>query len=137
MSDELGINHKLYYGGVGTATGDTSKEVDLARDVDLTLNGTEVDTTSRRNRGWKSFRQGLKEWGFSFDMIKDTADPAWVFLRERFWDGAAFGASCLDKEDGVGLHGKVVVTGFDESEPLDDIATTKVTIKGAGIPTWG
>lgn len=137
MSEQMGNACKAFYDTSASATSGTN-EIALARDVELQLSATEVDKTSRASGGWKGKRAGLREWGATFDMIYDKADPAWIALKNAFLGGTSMAFSFLDgpKTGGSGINGRGFVTEFTRGEPLDDVVTTKVTIVGDGAPTW-
>jgi len=102
--------------------------IDLVRDVTNDLTASEIDTTSRSTTGWKTFLQGLKEMGISFEMIHDPSNAGFGVLETGFDTGNSVTFSVLDKF-GSGYTGTAVVTGFTRSEPLDGVITQNVTIK--------
>lgn len=142
MGDKLGNEGRIYYNTAANAVkGSSGNLIQTVRDVDMKLSASEVDKTSRKSGGWRGKRSGLREWGVSFDMIRDSADSAWIALRTAFLTGQPIGLSVLDgaynAAGAEGLHGACFVTEFTNGEPLDDVMTSSVTIVGDGAPTWG
>lgn len=131
MADGVGSDCKMYI-----IDGGNEIEVTRVRDNEMACSASEVDATSRANLGWRNKRAGLKEWGDSFDMVNDSADTAYQRLRTAFANNTVVVVKILDKTSGEGLQGDAYVTEFARSEPLDDIVTRKVTLVGAGKPTW-
>ena len=135
MSEKLGHEMVLKYGAAGTTSGNTT--VNTVRDLDLDMDATEVDATSRDNAGWKKTRSGLRSWRVSFEMLYDPANTAWEAIRTAYFAGTSIGCSVLDGSAGEGVSGAVYVTSFGRGEPLDDMVTTAVTFTGAGVASWG
>ena len=134
-----GYNAGLY---VNNADDGSSTYVVVAkvRNVDTSLEASEIDATSRMDDGWTKTVAGLKSWGVGYDIIYDPIDPAWLLLQTGFKSGSPVFMAVLDQKmdvDGAeGIKGLAAVTNFSRGEPLNDIMTTSVSLKGSGKPEW-
>lgn len=108
---------------------DSSEIIGKARDVDLTITATEIDTTTRDCGGWRFFIQGLKEWSSSIGQLWVSDHAGLDALRDAFFDGTEITAQFYD-DNSRGFSGKAIVTGLTFGQPLDDAVTLDVTLKG-------
>jgi hypothetical protein len=135
----IGYEGRLYY-NTGTEGSPTWVPVNTVRDVSLTQEANEVDDTSRTTAGWRSRRQGLKQWGTEFETIYEPSNTAWQAIRENFYNGTPSEILVLDQDisiDGAeGLRGFAEVTGFDKEEPLEDVQINNTTLVGSSEATW-
>jgi predicted secreted protein len=102
-----------------------------ARDADVDMSATEIDTTTRDDNGWKTFIQGLKEWGLSVGQIWVPTNAGLIVLRDAYFSGSTLAIQLRDP-DNHGYNGNVIVSGLTKGEPLDDVCTLDVTMKGTG-----
>lgn len=139
MASLVGYEGSIYYNS-GTTGSPVWSEIDTVRDVTLNLEGNEVDDTSRTTDGWRSRKQGLKQWGADFEMVYNTANTAWQKVRQSFFENTTIEVLILDQDiqvDGAeGLRGTVFVTNFEKSEPLEDVQSNSTTFVGNGTPVW-
>jgi predicted secreted protein len=105
--------------------------VGKAQDVELPMTATEVDTSTRDGAGWKSFIQGLKEWGATIDHLWVPSNAAYQALRDAFLNGTEIAVEFED-DGGDGFSGNALVMGLTLGQPLDDAVTIPITIKGNG-----
>jgi len=135
----IGFEGVLYY-NTGTTGSPVWASIDTVRSVTAQLNAGTVDDTSRTTNGWRSRKQGLKEWGADFEMIYEPTDTAWQNIRESFFDGTIIEVLIMDRDitiDGAyGLRGTVEVTNFEKAEPLEDVQSNSTTFAGNGVPVW-
>ena len=135
----LGYEGVLYY-NTGTEGSPTWTAIDTVRDVTANMEANDVDDTSRTTNGWRSRKQGLKQWGADFEMIYDPSNTAWQAVRSSFFSGDEIEILILDQDisvDGAeGLRGTVEVTNFEKTEPLEDVQANSTTFAGNGTPVW-
>jgi len=135
----IGYEGVLYY-NAGSPGSPTWTAIDTVRDVTAQLDAGTVDDTSRTTNGWRSRKQGLKEWGADFEMIYEPTNTAWQKVRESFFNGDQVEVLILDQDisiDGArGLRGTVEVTGFEKAEPLEDVQSNSTTFAGSSVPVW-
>lgn len=155
MAATLGMNAKLYYvdgagatadgtvGTVSTADGTAAgtgafTEITTAKDVTLTLEKNEADTTTRGNDGWRSTTGTLKEASIEFEVVLDVADTAYLALRDAFLNDSNIGMAALDSAgaSGQGLVANFTITNFTRNEPLEEAQTVSVTAKLAEFAVW-
>lgn len=122
MAGSVGFNCTL---SVGALT------VGKAKDVEPEASASEIDSTTRDDAGWKTFEQGLKEWGASIGQLWVPTDTALQALRDAFLNGTKLAVQFLD-ENGYGFSGTCIVTGFRFGQPLDGAVEMPVTVKGDG-----
>ena len=135
----IGYEGVLYYNS-GTPTVPVWSPIDTVRDVTVKLDANTVDDTSRTTNGWRSRKQGLKQWGADFEMIYDPSNVAWQNVRASFFDGTEIEILALDQDisiDGAeGLQGVVEVTNFEKAEPLEDVQSNSTSFAGNATPVW-
>ena len=106
-------------------------EITDAKDVTLETDAEEIETSRRTSDGWNEYVQGWKNWRVVFDVVYDNASVAVDNIRTAYMDGSEMSLSMLDV-DGEGVTGTVIVTSFPKSEPLKDINTVSITLRGTG-----
>ena len=106
-------------------------EIIRATDVNKPKSSNEINTTTRNEGVWEGNDVGHNRWGVDFTMkfyIGDTAvttlNAAWKAQTEV---AVAFTGGAGGTESGVGK-----ITGFNESEPLDDVVTVAISVIGNG-----
>ncbi len=109
-------------------------EVVDARDVSLDVSAEMVETSRRIDAGWKSWLQGWKEWGVTLDIVRRNDSQVLDNIRTAFVDGTEMSLSMLDDE-GEGITGTILVENFPEAQPLKDVMSHAVTLKGQGAFT--
>lgn len=124
---ELGHEGKFKC-GVGTAV-----EVANITDLNLDLNGSEVDGTTRLNQGWRSRRVGLLQWGANFNIIVKQGDSAFKGMETAFKNKSIVACEIADKF-GNKLTGNGSITQFNRGEPLDGVVSIACVIVGDGKP---
>ena len=102
-----------------------------AKDVELDVTASELDTTTRMSGGWKEFIQGLKEWNITVDQLFIVSDAGLILLRDAFLNGTQIAVSMEDENDD-GFSGTVIVTNMKFAQPLDGAIMLPVTLKGTG-----
>lgn len=139
MSFVLGLNHKLYYQSSGTraawpSTGAAPDLVEITNAMDVTFSGDGA-TADVSTRGGGKFRQmvsTLNDAEVEFEMVYDTTDTAFTFLRAAWIAGTVFGVAVLDgASDTAGTEGiwmDAVVTGFEWSQELEEAGKVKITL---------
>ena len=137
---KIGIVGAMYV-NTGTTAAPTWTEVTKARDVNIKLEGDEVDGTSREAAGWYQMLVGLRKWGTDFEMIYDVTNTAWEAVRSAYWDGVTLEILALDGpllvNSTYGIFGEVSVSTMTQGQPMKDVMTSAVTFGGVGVPVWG
>jgi hypothetical protein len=139
MSFVLGVNHKLYYQSTGTraawpASGAAPDllEIDNARDVTFSGDAATADVSTRGGGKFKQEVATLNSAEVEFEMVYDTSDAAFTFLRAAWIAGTVFGVAVLDGSKDVdgtqGIWMDAVVTGFEWTQELEEAGKVKVTV---------
>ena len=142
MSDfKLGMNAKVFiHGTAGTALV-SCVEVDNTKDVSLSMEAGEADTTTRANSGWRGTAATLREGSAEFDMVWKTGDTTGLdVIQAAFLASTTISAAVLTgalaTADSDGPYGDWSVTNFSRSEPLEDVITVSVTLKLETFTAW-
>lgn len=117
----------------------TYEIIDLARDVTLNREKTEIDVTNRQSAasGYQATSQGLKSFSVEFEAHKEAAGEtpsagmdllaqAWE-SNETVWVKVTSGNETITAACKVG--------GGNEEEPLDDAVTISYTLTNIGEVT--
>ncbi len=131
----VGINAKLYRGAAGAQAATEMKNV---KDVTLNLEKGEIDVTTRAAAGWRTYADGLKDASLEFEMNYDTTDSDYQALLQAFLSNTAQ-AFFVSDGSGKGLDADWVITGFNNSQPLEEATTVSVTAKPTLLtraPQW-
>ena len=139
MAFVLGLNHKLYYQSTGTratwpASGAASDLILIgnARDVTFSGDGATADVSTRGGGKFRQMVSTLNDAEVEFEMVYDTADAAFTFMRAAWIAGTTFGVAVLDGLDATagteGLWMDAVVTGFEWTQELEEAGKIKVTL---------
>jgi len=144
----LGLDAKLYLvsgGGpiITTPVLTTWTEIGNVRDVSLPLEKGEADVTTRANNGWRAMVGTLKDGGVDFEMVWDTADANFGFIKDAFLNNSQIGLAIMDGSilavGSEGLVGNFSITKFTRNEPLEEALKVAVTAKltySAIDPVW-
>jgi len=139
MAFVLGLNHKLYYQSAGpraawpgTGAAPNLVLINNARDVTFSGDGATADVSTR---GGGKFRQKvatLNDAEVEFEMVYDTADAAFTFVRAAWLAGTVFGVAILDGVAATvgtkGLWMDAVVSGFEWSQELEEAGKVGITV---------
>lgn len=139
MSFILGLNHKLYYQSTGPraawpATGAPSNLVEItnARDVTFSGDGATADVSTRGGGKFRQMASTLNDAEVEFEMIYDTDDTAFTFMRAAWIAGTVFGVAVLDGDSATagteGLWLDAVVTGFEWNQELEEAGKVSITL---------
>ncbi len=112
-----------------------SSEVGRARDVTVPMTRDELEDTDRSNDGFKSFIAGLGEWQVDLELLYESGNTIQDSIESAFLNGTALTNVQVLDQLGVGFSGNFIVTNFTRNEPLNDVVTHTVTLKGCGKPT--
>jgi len=107
------------------------QEIGEARDVTLNTSAEMVETSKRSDAGWKTWLQGWKEWTVDFDAIFENVSPGLDVIRTAYLAGSTLSLSMLD-DDGEGITGTILVESWPKAEPLKDVMTRTLTLRGTG-----
>jgi len=108
--------------------------VQYVKDLNLNMDATEVDDTTRANAGWRSRRTGLRQWSADFSMVVKQGDTMFGTLQAAFANKTSVTVNVKDKF-GNEVEGLCSVSRFNRSEPLDDVVTVDVNLVGNGKPS--
>ena len=134
----LGFECKLFRGPAGSTPSSEVKEV---TSVNLTLDKTQVDITSRSSGGWKQYRGGLKDVGVELSIFHDNTDEDYLAFRDSFINGTPLAIFVAD-DSGCGIDGDFEVFSFSEPQETDDGVKVSITLKPTRqgvegrIPAW-
>lgn len=138
MAFVLGLNHKLYYQSTGTratwpASGSAPNLVliDNARDVTFGGDAGTADITRRGSGGFRETVATLNDASVEFNIVYDTADAAFTFLRGAWVNKSVFGLAVLDGLSATagtqGIWMDVMVTGFTWNQELEEPGIVDIT----------
>ena len=115
-------------------------KIDLVKEAALSMTIGEADTTTRDSNRVKLYLPTLIDFEIGGSLIKNAAPLSnWHVLRGYALSGTVFFVQALDAVlSGNGMQGPVFISKWDDSEPIDDIATTSFTLKPAyyATGTW-
>jgi hypothetical protein len=142
MASKLGLEAKLFR-NTGTYATPVWNEITNVKDLTLTLEKGEADTSTRAAAGWKTSRGTLKEATVEFDMVWDTLDDDFAAIRDSFLNGTLVDLAVLDGGSAVvgsqGFRSPCEVLKFTRNEQLTEAITVSVTLKptySANPPVW-
>jgi predicted secreted protein len=138
MPIRVGLEGSLRRGTVGTAMG-TLTAVNNVRDLTLSMEKGEADTSTRAAGGWRTTLGTLKSATLEFNMNFDVTDADVDAFQVAFMSNTIIALAVLDAASGEGLIADWTVTGFSIEQPLEDTQTVSVTCKPAYVsrnPAW-
>lgn len=142
MSVKYSIDAKVYH-AASIADSPAWSEINIVKDVTLTLEKSEFDVTTRANGGWKAVAAAMKDATIEFDMPWDPSNSAFQALKDAFFGNTAIGIACMDgpvaTAGSEGLWADCAVLTFTREEPLEEGLTAKVKLKptySANAPVW-
>ena len=146
MGKVLGMDCKLYYrtaGNENPIVPGNWTELTNVKDVNLNLDASEADVTTRGNNGFRATAAALKDGSIEFEMVWDTSDAGFTAIKDAWFNKTNIGILALDGGVAVagsqGLAVDMAVTGFSRSEPLEEAVTVSVTLKpgySSVAPHW-
>ena len=142
MTHKLGKDCKLYFQTTGTraawpATGAAPNLAEIENCRDLTFSGdtAEADVSVRGGGGWRQQLATLRDAEVSFEMVYDTDDTDFTSLRDNWSANTVFGLAILDGDSATsgtkGIWMDCSITGWEESQELEEAAKVQVTCKNA------
>ena len=138
MPIRVGLEGSLRRGTVGTAMG-TLTAVNNVRDLTLSMEKGEADTSTRAAGGWRTTLGTLKSATLEFNMNFDVTDADVDAFQAAFMSNTIIALAVLDAASAEGLIADWTVTGFSIEQPLEDTQTVSVTCKPAYVsrnPSW-
>lgn len=119
----------------GTGAPSNLDEMTNVRDVTMNVTKTEADVTTRGSNGWKQIVGALKDGSVEFESVYDPDDDHFAALMDSFTSSSSTPVA-LAFLDGTaatvgtqGLWGDFMVTGMENSQPLEGAAMVKFTVK--------
>jgi hypothetical protein len=118
-------------------------EVSNVRDVGISLEKGEADTTTRATTGWEVVTGTLKKGPLEFEMVYDPSDSHMTALLTAFLTNITVAMAFLDADKVTvgtqGIWADWEVLKFEKMEPLNGAQMVKVGIKpgySAIPPAW-
>jgi hypothetical protein len=134
MAIRMGYEAELY---TGTAGSTAATQLDIVRDVNMTIEPTTVDVSSRASIIDSNATAGIV-LSMDFEMLNDDTVASVATLRAAAFAGTAVAFRSKDKASGVGIDGDFIVS-VSEGQPLRDKQTLKFTCKPTSanrVPVW-
>jgi len=143
MASVLGLDGKLYYNTASFGT-PTWTEITNVKDLDLPMEKSEADVTTRNNGGFRAVRGALKSATLSFGMVYDPTDTIWEAIRDAFMNNTTVEFAVADGAIAtVGteyFRAETEIMKFGRSEQLEQAMMSDVEAKPTyttnGPPTW-
>ena len=135
MANILGLDAVLFRGEAGTQA---TTEVVNVRDLNLNLESSETETTTRKTKGWKAFMATQKSATLEFDVLYDTEDADYNAFARAYLNNQAISFFVTDGF-GNGLDADFSITGFKINQPLEEAITVSITAKPTAskrAPDW-
>jgi len=132
MSAKIGLDCKLFQ-NTGSYGAPTWTEVDLVHDLNVTIEYTEGEATTRGNGGWAAFMACLKQATVEFDMPWDTEDARWDSLRDAAMKRTALEFFVADGPAATvgtqGIRASFQLFRFNRDEPIEGAAVAQVSMR--------
>ena len=125
----LGLNAKLYIQMVPDSSHSELIEVDQIKDLTLSLEKAEFDSTTRANGGWRSTVGTLKSAVLEFNHTWVPENIPFAILRDSFLVGGKVRMHVLDSVNGEGLIADFECLQFKRDEGLENALTSDVVLK--------
>ena len=138
MAIRVGLEGSLKRGASGAAIG-TLTVVNNVKDLTLSMEKGEADTSTRAAGGWRTTLGTLKSATLEFGMNFDVANADVDAFQQAFLNNTILALAVLDEASGEGLIADWTVTGFTIEQPLEDTQVVNVTCKPAYVtrnPSW-
>jgi hypothetical protein len=137
MSAKVGLDCLLQVMSSGTFASPTFIDVKRIGDLTVADDKTAVDS-SQRISDTKIYEAGMFERGFSFKLLSDANDPAYLIFRNAYRARGEDAKILVNVIDGAeddtsacGLKMWVIVTKFGQEQPLDGRVARDVELKPA------
>lgn len=124
MAKKAGFSCILYRGEAGAIA---TTEAGNTANVTMNLSADTIDVTTRAAKGWRQYIQGLKNGSVDITIYYDTEDDSYTAFNTAFLNGTAISLFISDGE-GNGVDADFVVTGYTQSEPLEDKVSIDITV---------
>ncbi len=113
-----------------------ASELDIVRDVSMTINGNLIDVTARDSGGWRERIGGIKEFTYTVNVIYKKGSPAYQTLRTALLNGTKVVDVIFKYKGGEGFKADVFVDSIDQGQPFEDADTVDITIMGTSVPVF-
>ena len=138
MSIRVGLECVLSRGASGAEIG-TLTAVTNVKDLSLSMEKGEADTSTRAAGGWRTTLGTLKSATLEFGMNFDVADADVDAFQQAFFNNTILAMAVLDATSCEGLLADWTITGFSVEQPLEDTQVVTITAKPAYVtrnPSW-
>jgi hypothetical protein len=126
-----GADGKIYYGAVDTALGALT-ELDIVKDVTVSMEKAEVAATTRRNGRKACTKPGHMTIGVEFEMDFQPADAGFQAMRDAFLNDTPIRVAALSGDRSVsGSQGPMAefhVMTFPINQPMEDGQSVSVKL---------
>ena len=135
---KIGIECVLFRGEAGSIAKTEVKEITT---VNVSLDKSQIETTTRGGNGWKIFRGGLKDATIEANLNYDTEDDSFKAFQQSFFRDEPLALFISDGE-GNGFDADFEVFSFGQPQEMDDAVKCSVTLKptrtgaNARAPKW-
>jgi hypothetical protein len=143
MAYKIGFEGILYRntGSYGSPTWDAIPNV---KDVELTMEREEADTSNRAGGGWETILPGLKKATIEGEMNYDPADTDWVAMQAACYAGTLIEYGMADAAIASAgtqyFRAHCYITKFGRRESLREAMTTPFTLRpgftSSANPAW-
>lgn len=137
MAKYTGLSCTLLTGTTATVAGCTTRVPDV-KDVSINTEGRTSDVSTRDASGWVQEVNTLKDATLEFTVLSDDTETTVIDgIRSAFFGGSEVAFYAKQKGDN-GLLGMFVITGFNESQALEEGVSISVTAKPSSSthPVW-
>tara|TARA_Y100000593_G_scaffold93985_1_gene190960 strand:- start:827 stop:1330 length:504 start_codon:yes stop_codon:yes gene_type:complete len=139
----VGCSEKLYLNdtaglasaGSGTYAAPDWNAIDLAQDVTVSNERTQIDASIRGGGCNRLFVGGLSDTTIEVQVLYDPADTQFNNLRQAYYDETDIDVWAADFTEGVsgttaaGVRMGCRIFSFSQPQPLDDLTVVNLTLK--------
>lgn len=113
----------------------TFQTVGAASDVELEVNGSAIDVSTRTGAGWKNKEAGLRDWKCSVKHLWLPSDAAYILLQAAMLGGTKVLCQFSEATPAAGVKGfdgTAVITKLGVPQPLDGAVFLPIELEGDG-----
>lgn len=113
--------------------GETPADLANVQDVRWSIEGTEVDISTRDTAPWGATGVSMLRGSGEIDLLYAPADVGYIALKDALLDRTPIDLQFLDAAtSGKGISGPFAVTNMSKGEELEDKQVVTFTVKAAG-----
>lgn len=122
----LGIDAKSYY---GTAGAQATTELDIAKDVGISMTTAVADITTREAQGWQNEVPTLSSAEVTMQLRYDESNAAIAAIRTAFLSRTPLAFWFRASATGEGLDADFTITNFSTPQNHTDSVMVDITLK--------